>query len=502
MIGGTSNIMDKSGLRKEKQLNKEIRISDNSVVTVTVNHVEINAVNFPDEGFREYVSRNFDNNGAGFLCQEEINKVQSVNVSFNDKITNLKGIEFFRGLKKLVCCGTKIKNLDVSKNASLIYLDCSYTKIKELDITRNFRLEDLHCNNTEIKNLDSSPNMYLHYLDCSSTEIEDLDISKNTRLIYLHCNHTGIENLDITNNTSLLCLSCGDTKIKKLDIAHKSRLIYLLCNDMKFKELDVDSRFDEWRNSNRIRIKKKDYSLLQPGKLTMIGGVIIDKSKLALGIARQTACRMKIPTLIISEEAAKEKTVNCLNSMEYGVNALSGIPSLSELGWKKLTDEVLFNPKLHLIIDDKPWMDIQELQDKCEKYKKEYGLGLIVIDEMRLLRGYPEDGNSCSREKELMDIASGLKHLAENIDVPIIIGSNMSRTIVYRKVAMVSDDCFSQYIDDIIFFGPYGRREYYLLDDGGENWAPNHECIILQKNGISGRVKLKWLPEYDKFING
>ena len=438
---------------KEKQLNKEIKISYNSVVTVTVNHVEINAVNFPDEGFREYVSRNFDNNGAGFLRQKEINKVQSINVSFNDKITNLKGIEFFCGLKKLVCCGTKIKNLDVSKNASLIYLDCSYTKIKELDITRNFRLEDLHCNNTEIKNLDSSPNMYLHYLDCSSTEIEDLDISKNTRLIYLHCNHTRIKNLDITNNTSLLCLSCGDTKIKKLDIAHKSRLIYLLCNDMKFKELDVDSRFDEWRNSNRIRIKKKDYSLLQPGKLTMIGGVIIDKSKLALGIAQQVACRMKIPTLIISEEAAKEKTVNCLNSMEYGVNALSGIPSLAELGWKELTDEVLFNKKLHLIIDDEPYMYIQELQDKCENYKKEYGLGLIVIDNMQLLRGYLEDENSCLREKELMDIASGLKHLAENIDVSIIIGSNMSRTIVYRKVAMVSDDCFSQYIDDIFING-------------------------------------------------
>ena len=501
MIGGTSNIMDKSGLRKEKQLNKEIRISDNSVVTAAVNHVEINAVNFPDEGFREYVSRNFDNNGAGFLCQEEINKVRSVNVSFNDKITNLKGIEFFCGLKRLVCCGTKIKNLDVSKNASLIYLDCSYTKIKELDITRNIRLEDLHCNNTEIKNLDLSKNAFLYYLDCSGTEIEDLDISKNTRLIYLHCNHTGIENLDITNNTSLLCLSCGDTKIKKLDIAHKSRLIYLLCNDMKFKELDVDSSFDEWRNSNRIRRKKKDYSLLQPGKLIMIGGRTISyEGKLALGIAQQVACRMKIPTLIISEEAAKEKTVNCLNSMEYGVNALSGIPSLSELGWKELTDEVLFNKKLHLIIDDKPCMYIQELQDKCENYKKEYGLGLIVIDDMQLLRGYPEDENSCSREKESMDIASGLKHLAENIDVPIVLCSNMSRVIEYRKVAMISDVCFSQYIDDIIFFGPYGRREYYL-DNVGENW--NHEeCIILQKNGISGRVKLKWLPEYDKFING
>ena len=74
MIGGTSNIMDKSGLRKEKQLNKEIKISDNSVVTVTVNHVEINAVNFPDEGFREYVSRNFDNNGAGFYVKKRLTK--------------------------------------------------------------------------------------------------------------------------------------------------------------------------------------------------------------------------------------------------------------------------------------------------------------------------------------------------------------------------------------------------------------------------------------------
>lgn len=79
--------------------------------------VKINAENFPDGIFREYV-KGFDTNDDGSLSQEEISHVTEISVPNRD-IVNLKGIEFFTALITLDCSNNNLVGFDLSKNVNL-----------------------------------------------------------------------------------------------------------------------------------------------------------------------------------------------------------------------------------------------------------------------------------------------------------------------------------------------------------------------------------------------
>ena len=531
--------MDKLISQSKETSNKNTENSNDTIVQ-NINGVEISEINFPDEVFRDYVAKNFDKNSDGFLSRHEIEEALIVDVSFNKQITSLQGIEILSNLKRLVISYTKIKELDISHNTDLTYLDCSNTEIKELNLIHNIALRDLHCDHTKIKELDISHNTNLTYLDCSNTEIKELNLIHNISLRYLHCDHTKIKELDFTHNSGLNYLDCSDTdimalniisnrnlrslhcentKIKELDITFNGDLRYLSCNDIKIKdtnsynsnlrgaltylvytktdlkELGFDSNFetdkklplDGWEN-----IKKQGLEncfLLQPGHLSVIGGrPRSGKTSMMLSIAQNVACYMNIPTLIISEEMNAEQLVHRLNLMKYGIKNSRSIPALSVLGWNKLTDEVLLNKKLHLIIDDRPGMRTRELQNKCKKYKKEYGIGLVIIDYLQLLA---PDNKGASRAEEVTNITCALKYLAGDLGIPIILCSLLSRAAEYRGVPIVTDMGFcAKYTDEIMF----------ILDNREDNQL-NQEIIVIPKNGLLERIKLKWIPEYLKYIN-
>ena len=194
--------MDKLISQSKETSNKNTENSNDTIVQ-NINGVEISEINFPDEVFRDYVAKNFDKNNDGFLSRHEIEEALIVDVSFNKQITSLQGIEILSNLKRLVISYTKIKELDISHNTDLTYLDCSNTEIKELNLIHNIALQDLHCDHTKIKELDISHNTNLTYLDCSNTKIKELNLIHNISLWYLHCDHTKIKELDFTHNAGL-----------------------------------------------------------------------------------------------------------------------------------------------------------------------------------------------------------------------------------------------------------------------------------------------------------
>lgn len=83
---------------------KDSELDVNDSVSVDV---EINADNFSDEVFREYVSENFDTDMDGVLSGKEIVSVKNIDVKYSG-IESLKGIEYF---------------------AKLLYIDCSYNSL-------------------------------------------------------------------------------------------------------------------------------------------------------------------------------------------------------------------------------------------------------------------------------------------------------------------------------------------------------------------------------------
>ena len=152
--------------------------------------VAINATNFPDENFRNWVlSQSYGSDGV--LTTAEIADVTSINVSGTysspGNITNLKGIEFFTALTKLYCYHNQLTSLNVSKNTALTTLYCYDNQLTSLDVSGCTALLSLDCIGNQITSLDMSKNTALTALYCFSNQITSLDVSKNTKLTTLWC---------------------------------------------------------------------------------------------------------------------------------------------------------------------------------------------------------------------------------------------------------------------------------------------------------------------------
>ena len=141
--------------------------------------IEINAENFPDEAFREYVSEKFDKDDDGVLSPEEVADVTSVKIENRHDIQDLTGIQYFASMTILNCKNTGVTALDVTGNPKLRNLNCAKTQVASLDVSKNPELEQLYCSETQIAELDLSGNPDLIKLECNDTNLSALDLSKN-----------------------------------------------------------------------------------------------------------------------------------------------------------------------------------------------------------------------------------------------------------------------------------------------------------------------------------
>ncbi|MBR3057009.1 MAG: DUF4214 domain-containing protein [Clostridiales bacterium] len=111
-----------------------------SETTELINHVPVDALSFPDEKFRKYVSGKIDTNGDGLLDDDEISSVDSIDVA-GLSITDLSGIEYFVNLSKLNCSNNQITELRLSF-PRLYVLICHDNPVSQLSIAGCFGLKD------------------------------------------------------------------------------------------------------------------------------------------------------------------------------------------------------------------------------------------------------------------------------------------------------------------------------------------------------------------------
>lgn len=189
--------------------------------------IAIDKNSFPDTKFRNYV-KNFDTDGDGALTEEELNKVEIIDVDYKEtdkkKISSLQGIELFTNLKYLYCSDNELTELDIRKNTLLTILYCNGNNLSSLNVRKNTALINLECGSNKLEELVTSKNTKLEHLNCSENQIKELDLSNNVLLSVLFCNDNKLKQLDITKNTLLKQLNCCNNKISKLDIRKNKKL--------------------------------------------------------------------------------------------------------------------------------------------------------------------------------------------------------------------------------------------------------------------------------------
>ena len=143
--------------------------------------VAIDATNFPDGAFRQYVADNFDKDKDGALNQTERNAVKEIRIS-NSGCTSLQGLKYFSKLTDLFCSDNNLTELDVSENPELKRLICYNNSLTSLNLNKNTKLESLNCNINKLTVLDLRENKSLWWLRCNNNCLTSLDLRNNPKI--------------------------------------------------------------------------------------------------------------------------------------------------------------------------------------------------------------------------------------------------------------------------------------------------------------------------------
>lgn len=135
---------------------------------------------------------------------------------------------------------------------------------------------------------------------------------------------------------------------------------------------------------------------------------------------------------------------------------------LSSGDFQRLADSAGKLAELPLYVDDTPGLSINALRARARRMKRQYGIGLLVVDYLQLMSA---PGNEQNRVQEVSQISQGLKHIARELNVPVIALSQLSRSVENRdnKRPQLADLRESGSIEqdaDVVMF--LYREEYYL----------------------------------------
>ena len=191
--------------------------------------VEINAKNFPDEFFRNYVSA-FDTNDDDVLSVAELEAVTVINV-YHLGISDLTGVKHFANLVSLTCSYNQLTSLDVSGLAKLTTLNCGDNKLTSLKVGGCASLIVLNCSFNVLTSLDLSGLSALKQLYCEVNRLTSLNLSGYSALITLTCYRNRLKSLKLTGLGELQTLRCNNNELVSLDLKGLDRLEYLYCTD-------------------------------------------------------------------------------------------------------------------------------------------------------------------------------------------------------------------------------------------------------------------------------
>lgn len=235
--------------------------------------------------------------------------------------------------------------------------------------------------------------------------------------------------------------------------------------------------------------------------IIVAGRPSMGKTSFCLSIGRNIAAGHKLPVALFSLEMSKEQLVYRLLSCEARIESTRlRAGRISENEWPSINQAISNLAELPIFIDDSPNITVGEVRSKTRRLISEHGkLGLVLIDYLQLMEGASGGDN---RVLELSRMTRGLKGLARELNVPVIVLSQLSRGVEHRtnKRPMLSDLRESGSIEqdaDIVIM--LYRDEYYTPDTPDRGIA---EIIIAKhRNGPTGTVKLLFDPRLTQFRN-
>ena len=169
-------------------------------------------ITISDPLFMQYLLSLYDSDADGKLVNEEAEAVETISVC-TDGITTLDGVQYFRNLKSLDCCGSvwngSLASLALNQNTALDVLKCSYNQLTSISLPSS--LIEMECRFNKFQTLNLSGVPHLKRLDCFGNRLENLDLSGLPELESLTAGMNSFRTLDVSGNPNLKVLDLSDS---------------------------------------------------------------------------------------------------------------------------------------------------------------------------------------------------------------------------------------------------------------------------------------------------
>jgi len=250
-----------------------------------------------------------------------------------------------------------------------------------------------------------------------------------------------------------------------------------------------------------VRLNELTSGLQRKDLVILAARPSMGKTSLGVNICAHAALRNGHRVAVFSLEMAAEQLVRRLLSSEARVDQkrIAG-GYLAKSDWPKLELAAQSLRDVNLWIDDTPGITPLELSAKARRLKQERGLDLVMVDYMQLMSG---GARFNSRNEEVSAISRSLKAVAKELDVPMLVLSQLSRQPERRggdHRPQLSDLRESGSIEqdaDVVMF--IVRPSVY--DREAEDPRRAELIIAKQRNGPIGEVDLIFQHEYTRFEN-
>lgn len=219
------------------------------------------------------------------------------------------------------------------------------------------------------------------------------------------------------------------------------------------------------------------------------------KTSFALNIAVNVAKKYDKEVAIFSLEMSNEQLVSRVLSSETRIQSNKlRTGRLTPDDWVYLAQGADVLSKTKIYLDDSAGITIAEMKAKLRRFKN---LGLVVIDYLQLMSSGRATEN---RVQEISAMTRNLKIMAKELNVPVILLSQLSRASEQRsehkpQLSDLRDSGSIEQDADIVLF--LYREEYYEKKDENRNDAI---CVVAKnRHGETGDVDMRWLGEYTRY---
>lgn len=244
---------------------------------------------------------------------------------------------------------------------------------------------------------------------------------------------------------------------------------------------------------------------LQKGEMAIIAArPSMGKTALVLNIAERIGIVDKQALAIFSLEMGRQQLAERFLCSYSGVDAqLVRKGMLDTEHYQKLVEACGAISEAPIFIDDTSALSPLEMRAKTRRLKSAYNIQCVMIDYLQLM--HLGTGRVESRQQEISTISRYLKSLARELDVPVVVLSQLNRAAEGREGhrPRMSDLRESGSIEqdaDVVML--LHREDYYHR--GEPDYEPNNKAEIIiakQRNGPTGTVELTFRDKCTRFEN-